>query len=163
MQKVHPGQALRIRASDYNAFVDAARYVESLRLSRTKGAAPPAAADTVKVLNTESIAIPRFGLVWLVGQEVDGLYAGKRPAHPFLDTLAIAVVPMESDQVGTAWIDGIHPLLCYDVDDLRFPSTAISQSFSYHVRAHSGGNIRLLDWYQGEAAGPLVMAALGRG
>jgi hypothetical protein len=163
MKKVSPGQRLRIPARDYNAFVDAARYVQDLQHNRRPGAAQVAPADTVKVLNIEEIAIPRFGLIWLVGMETEGLYSAQRPGHPFLEAIGIAAVPVEPGHIGTAWIDGIHPVLCYDVDALSFPCCAISQSYSYFVRAHSGGNLRLLDWYQGDSDAPLVMARLGQG
>lgn len=162
MRKVSPGDSLRIRAGDYNAFVDAARYVQSRQHNLRPGAATPLSADTVKVLNTEGIAVPRFGLLWLVGMEGEGLFAARRPAHPFLWQVAIAAVPIEPGRIGSAWIDGIHPLLCYGVDYLRFPCTAISQSYSYFVRRHSAGNLRLLDRFisNPDSDAPLVMAAL---
>ena len=153
---------MKIRAGDYNAFVDAARHVQSLQHTLKPGATVPSATGTVKVLNTEGIAVPRFGLLWLVGMEGEGLYAARRPAHPFLWQLAIAAVLIEPGRIGSAWIDGTRPLLCYDVEDLVFPCTAISQSYSYFVRRHSAGNLRLLDRFisNRESDAPLVMAAL---
>ncbi len=41
--------------------------------------------------------------------------------------LAIAAAPIAAGAIGTAWIDGMHPLLCFDADALVFPCTAISQ------------------------------------
>lgn len=162
MRKVSPGEELRIKAADYNAFVDAARYVESQQHSLKAGAALANTTGTIRVLNTEGIAVPRFGLLWLVGMEGEGLYIARRPAHPFLCQLAIAAIPIEPGRIGRAWVDGIRPLLSYDVESLRFPSTAISQSYSYFARRHSAGNVRLLSRFVSnrENCAPLVMACL---
>ncbi len=164
MRRVLPGERLRIPARDYNAFVDAAQYVQdqqhSLR-SRTAATVPP----TVRVANRQGIAVPRFGLLYITGVEAEGLYTAERPKHPFLDMLAIAAAPIASNSVGPAWIDGlIHPLLCYDAGEIAFPSTAISQAYSYRARRHSAGNIRLLARHVSRVSPsqPLVLAAIGR-
>ena len=68
MEKVRAGQAIEIKASTWNAFIDAAKFVkEAERNERGKGLKSGVDVGIVLVKNTTSNTIPRFGALVLSG------------------------------------------------------------------------------------------------
>lgn len=159
LAKVQVGQPLRIPASAYNAFVDAANYANGQQFRQGPGAVDLDIPGTIMVYNGEDITIPQYGVIWLTGRKIHDVSLGVRPQHPFLESLAIAASPIASRGIGRAWPDGIHPVLCYDVEHLYYPCRAITQSNVFSVRRHGGGNIRLVAAVAGAS---MAVAVLGR-
>ena len=162
--KVSKGQRFRPRADEWNAFVDAARYVKDRAINQ-EGDANGADPTTIVVRNASSFAVPQFGLLWIVGAPWRGLVTVDRPAHPFLSALLIAAEPIAANGIGHAWRDGMHPLRIWDWDILKvadFPLLAISQADSFDVRAWTGtGTVPIVGKLDDS---PLVLADLtGRG
>lgn len=123
MEKVCSGDALVIRASTWNAFVDAANYVKEARQNQL-GHALRSGVDVgiVLVKNTEAAAYPRFSALVLSGVCVTAaanedefvsctpVFKGAKATSqnagmPF----AVLLEPVAKDEVGRAMVLGITP------------------------------------------------------
>jgi len=164
LDKVSRGQKFRPKAEEWNAFVDAARYVKDRAINQ-EGDANATDPTTVTVRNLSTHAVPQFGLLWAVGAPWRGLVSVDRPAHPFLSALLIAAQPIAARGIGHAWRDGLRPLRIRDWTLLKvadFPLLAISQADSFDARAWTGNGMIPIVGKLDES--PLVLADLtGRG
>jgi len=140
LEKVGTGQRFRPRADTWNAFVDAARYVQDRALSQGSGA-ERLGEDAIAVRNASDFDVPRYGLLWLTGSVFEGLVLARRPGHPFLANMAIAAEPIAAGAVGRAWNNGQHPMRIAGWEELTdedFPFLAISQADSFDALAWTG-------------------------
>jgi len=160
LRKVQSGQRFRPQAETWNAFVDAARYVQERTLG-LQAEADRLDPRTIVVRNTSPVLVPRYGLLWVLGPAFDGLALAARPGHPFLAQLAIAAEPIAAGAVGRAWNEGQHPLRIRNWSGLKsgdFPLLAISQADAFEARAWTGtGTLLVLGKLQ---QSPLVLADL---
>ena len=67
LAKVMPGQPLRIPASAYNAFVDAAKATRGVRQDATGQPSREQTAALTPIKNTSGVTIPRFGVLGVDG------------------------------------------------------------------------------------------------
>jgi len=161
LEKVGAGQRFKPLASDWNAFVDAARYVQDQNFGQGAGD-QDARADTVPMRNVSGLDVPRYALLWRTAADyADPLVSVTRPGHPHLEKLCIAAAPIAAGDVGPVWTSGVHPLRIEAWDalaDAMFPFHAISQTDSFLARRHLGNAaIRVLAKHE---TSPLVYAEL---
>jgi len=144
MGKVRPGDPLKVKASDYNSFLDAADFVRKrIHDVRMHPAGAPA-QGSVKILNACGETIPRFGIVRLSGVEAEGLYRAEKPTGPRDAVYAVAKAPVENTAIGGAWFGiGTCPVLCENAELITFPSMGVPQAGSFRVASSSGGRLRL--------------------
>ena len=63
LAKVMPGQPLKIPASAYNAFVDAAKATRGVRQGATRQSEREQTTGLTSIKNTTASTIPRFGIL----------------------------------------------------------------------------------------------------
>jgi hypothetical protein len=163
MKKVNPGQKLRIPASTYNAFIDAA-------VAHQKRAHDVSASDAVRtpsatalVRNDTGVAQGRFAVLGIAGfiiepaDNLDGFHertalvgvapiaAGSEGVGELHteDSFAILAEPLDDGEIGRAWIHGAAPVLV-DVDDESHRYAKLVHGETGHLITAESGPVVIL-------------------
>ena len=123
MEKVRAGEDVVIRASTWNAFVDAANYVKEARQNRSaKGVSAGLDVGIVRIKNAESAAYDRFSALVITGVCItvetneeeftscppvfEGLkMTADREGKPY----AVLLEPIAAGEIGRAMVLGVTP------------------------------------------------------
>jgi hypothetical protein len=136
MEKVRPGQKLRIPASSYNAFVDAAQWVKAHERN-TGRSLTEGEWDVVRCRNTGSGDIPRFHLACPNSMDVadyrDGGFDVTLPTGTYANDIPAYMVCKDSlvedgGGVGRFWLWGAHPVATDDTSWPSFPTWGSAKS-----------------------------------
>jgi len=132
MKKVNPGDHLEIPAATYNAFIDAAREVQSRPFDTSNRPRPFAASDAtiITVRNSSDVNRDRFDVLYVsspIFSPTDSLEAFQReivfdgrlpstngtpPPALYLGKIAILVEPVRAGGLGRAIISGVTVIPC---------------------------------------------------
>ncbi len=119
LKKVKSGDSLAIPAAAYNAFVDAAQFIQDRRHDRaSQGLSAMRHSCRVRIKNATASAVARFGVLGissvlftptdnLTSFQNEVLLAGVAPTAAHAGRFAVLLEPLDVGQVGTAVIDGV--------------------------------------------------------
>ncbi len=170
--KVSAGQKFTPKAGEWNAFIDAARYVKNMQGGMTVDAGKrQARAGIVLVHNTSDDDMPVFAPMYISGPIVE--VEDEETALKFMDglpaftadkfsededlekPLVILQQPIKSDEMGKALIFGITPVRISNADedgDFAVPDTEDGTGFAMA----SSGSCRILWQGDGDEAWAIV-------
>ena len=175
MRKVAPGDALHIRAADWNQLVEAAAFVaQRQRQEQSAGLRSGLGEGVLRVRNAETTSLPIYTVVALVrrsssvtdydvGGAVDGeaYYDG---GFPKTETQPYAVLqePLEPGQIGRARVCGITPVRLSGDGPFAAPNVA-KESAGMLLRGESGSARVLCEPSKGSAWGIVLLGGGGGG
>lgn len=122
LEKVRPGAKLRIPAKAYNAFVDAARYVQQHQRGNQASATPAArSSGIITVKNASGGDVDRFGVlgidqpIFTPDTALDAFQdrvalVGVTPQQQHFGRFVILMEPIRNGEIGRAWAGGVCPV-----------------------------------------------------
>lgn len=174
MEKVRSGEAVAIRASTWNAFIDAANYVKEARLkSGAKGVSSGLDVGIVRLKNAEDAAYSRFSALVITGVCVTAetnedeflscppVFEGRKmTAEREGMAYAIIVEPIAAGEIGRAMMLGVTPakVTINSADDGYAVPKANSSAGA--LESSSTGTARIL-WRAGSSGEQWCVLQLG--
>jgi len=155
LEKVKTGQKFRPRVEEWNAFIDAARYV------RDRSFAQQSSADSLQeeetpFRNEATSDMPIFGVGWLTDAVFQGLSVVKQPGHPAIARIVIASRPCEMNGVGAGWTFGIRPVRVNDWEGISVDDRIGPQPGSWEAGLDPFGPMTVI----GKLDSPFVAALI---
>jgi len=146
LRKVLPGQSFRVKASDWNVFVDAARahrdrlLGQGLEVQKDRD-------DTVPVRNTGDSEAPLGALLWVSGASFEGLIEVDTPPAPGYAHLLCAAAPIPAGDVGRALTGGFWKVRVAEADHAGLrPGDRLGSSYrSWLARRDVLGPLTVVD------------------
>jgi hypothetical protein len=151
LNKVHSGEPLRIPATAYNAFVEAAL---DFRSRQHNVAAPPGgwtASERVKIKNNSGTDVARFQILGIDGVVFDPQDALQAFQHEVVlsgitpnlwnhreGRFVICATPIPNGTIGTAWCSGTCPVQINVTNEYHSYADVIHEEMAYLASAESG-------------------------
>lgn len=155
LEKVKTGQRFRPKVEEWNAFIDAARYIRDRALSQ-HAEADSSEDETTSFRNEADSDIPMFGVGWLTDAVFQGLSVVKQPPHSIISRLIIASRPCEAGGVGAGWTSGIRPVRVTDWEGIAVDDRIGPQPGSWEARLDPLGPMTVI----GKLDSPFVAALI---
>jgi len=173
VRHVRPGDRLKVKASDWNSFADAANAHMARQFSGgARGSSAPAAAGMVLVKNASGAARDRFDVLGISGVLIDPddseagflervALSGATPDEDLhLGKFVILAEPAASGAIARAWAFGACPVTI-DVDDVDEADYAdIADGVTGYLTAGLTGGARIL-WRDGGTGQQWAVVLIG--
>jgi len=160
MPKVLPGQALRIRASDYNSMLDAARAYRARQHDVSVPWLGAGGAGIIPMRNDSGADLPAFAVLGISDvvfkhsdNEKEFLYrftaVGEVPNNEDHPTIAITQEPIAIGKIGRVMVYGVTPVKLVREDDDESPTAGACGSTAHLQSAKLGAQVLWEETYTG--------------